>query len=251
MPLAIMPGSGLPVRRVIHSMATMAPKAPAMAVFVATTANCTSVAANVDAALKPNQPNSRMNVPSRAIGMWWPGNARGLPSASELARCAAPRTRAPASRRAADGVDDTAAGEVDVSGTEAHRVPRLRQPAAAPRPRREQRVVDGAAEQAPDDEAAPLPPLGHRPGRDRGDGVHEGDHVEEQGERAGRDGTAGQRPAALPQEDPVAAAEQRAADGGALALAEVRLDVEAAERQREADEEEADEARARRWRSSC
>ena len=44
--------------------------APAMAVFVATVANCTSVAANVDAALKPNQPNHRMNVPSSAIGMW-------------------------------------------------------------------------------------------------------------------------------------------------------------------------------------
>ena len=70
MPLAIIPGSGLPVRRVIHSMATMAPNAPAIAVFVATVANCTSVAANVDAALKPNHPNNRMNVPSRAIGMW-------------------------------------------------------------------------------------------------------------------------------------------------------------------------------------
>ncbi len=70
MPLAIMPGSGLPVRFVIHAMAATAPKAPAIAVFVATTANCTSVAAKVDAALKPNQPNSRMNVPSMAIGMW-------------------------------------------------------------------------------------------------------------------------------------------------------------------------------------
>ena len=98
----------------------------------------------------------------------------------------------------------------------------LDEPAAAPRPRREQRVVDGAAEQAPDDEAAPLPPLGHRPGRDRGDGVHEGDHVEEEGEDAGGDGAAGQRPAALPQEDPVAAAEQVAPDGDALAVAEVR-----------------------------
>ena len=42
MPLAIMPGSGLPVRLVIHSIATMAPNAPAIAVFVATVANCTS-----------------------------------------------------------------------------------------------------------------------------------------------------------------------------------------------------------------
>ena len=95
MPLAIMPGSGLPVRLVIHSMATMAPKAPAIAVFVATVANWTSVAANVEAALKPNQPNSRMNVPSIAIGMWWPGSARGLPSAPNLPM-RGPRTRAPA-----------------------------------------------------------------------------------------------------------------------------------------------------------
>ena len=69
MPLAIMPGSGLPVRVMIQPMAMMAPKAPAMAVFVATTANWMSVAAKVEAALKPNQPNSRMNVPSMAIGM--------------------------------------------------------------------------------------------------------------------------------------------------------------------------------------
>ena len=70
MPLAIIPGSGLPVRRVIQSMAMIAPNAAAIAVLVATVANCTSVAANVDAALKPNQPNSRMNVPRIAIGMW-------------------------------------------------------------------------------------------------------------------------------------------------------------------------------------
>ena len=55
---------------------------------------------------------------------------------------------------------------------------------------------------------------------------------------------AGQRPAALPQEHPVAAAEQVAADGRALALTEVGLHVERAERQREADEEEPDEPEA-------
>ena len=69
MPLAIIPGSGFPVRHVVYSMAAMAPKAAAMAVFVATVANWMSVAANVDAALKPNQPKNRMNVPSMAIGM--------------------------------------------------------------------------------------------------------------------------------------------------------------------------------------
>ena len=106
---------------------------------------------------------------------------------------------------AADGVHDTGAGEVDVAGTEAHRVPGLRQPAATPRPGGEQRVVEGAAEEAPDDEAAPLPPLGHRPRGDRGHGVHERDHVEEQGDDAGVDAAAGQGPAALEQEDPVVA----------------------------------------------
>ena len=84
MPFAIIPGSGLPVRIMIQNMAMTDPKAPAMAVFVATTANCTSVAASVEAALKPNQPNSRMNVPSMAMGMWWPGMALGVPSRSYL-----------------------------------------------------------------------------------------------------------------------------------------------------------------------
>ena len=99
-------------------MATMAPNAPAIAVFVATMTNCTSVAANVDAALKPNQPNSRMNVPSIAIGMWWPGSARGVPSGPNLPM-RGPSTMAPASAGdAANGVDHAAAGEVDVAGTE-------------------------------------------------------------------------------------------------------------------------------------
>ncbi|MEY3112148.1 MAG: hypothetical protein RIT23_1279, partial [Actinomycetota bacterium] len=63
MPLAIMPGSGLPVLRVMYVIAATAPNAPAIAVFVAAVANCTSVAANVLAALKPNHPNNKMNVP--------------------------------------------------------------------------------------------------------------------------------------------------------------------------------------------
>ena len=40
-----------------------------MAVLAATRPICGSLEANVEAALKPNQPNSRMNVPSMAIGM--------------------------------------------------------------------------------------------------------------------------------------------------------------------------------------
>jgi hypothetical protein len=80
MPLHIIPGSGLPNRRIAQNMAMVAPNAAAMAVFVAATAKRTSVAAKVDAALKPNQPNSRMNTPSMANGTLWPGIARGFPS---------------------------------------------------------------------------------------------------------------------------------------------------------------------------
>ena len=66
-----------------------------MAVFAATVANWTSVAANVDAALKPNQPNSRMKQPSMAIGMWCPGSVLELPSSLYLPM-RGPSTMAPA-----------------------------------------------------------------------------------------------------------------------------------------------------------
>src|SRR6266545_2815253 len=69
MPLAIMPGSGFlaGLAYIIQNIAVVAPNAAAIAVLAATMANWTSVAARLDAALKPNQPNSRMNVPSIAI----------------------------------------------------------------------------------------------------------------------------------------------------------------------------------------
>ena len=91
-----MPGSGflLPVY-INQNMSATAPKAAARAVFRATTAKRVSVTANVEAALKPNQPNSRMNVPSMAIGMWWPGRARGVPSLAYLPM-RGPSTIAPA-----------------------------------------------------------------------------------------------------------------------------------------------------------
>ena len=63
--------------------------------FVAITENRWSVAASVDAALKPNHPNSRMNVPSMAMGMWCPANVRGLPSGPYLP-IRGPSTMAPA-----------------------------------------------------------------------------------------------------------------------------------------------------------
>ena len=94
-PFIIMPGSGFPIRFIAQNIAMTAPKAAAIAVFVATTVNRTSVAAKVDAALKPNHPNSRMNTPSPAIGMLCPDSARGFPSAPNLP-ILGPSTMAPA-----------------------------------------------------------------------------------------------------------------------------------------------------------
>ena len=243
MPLAIIPGSGLPVFLIITNIDTTAPKAPAIAVLAATVANWTSVAAKVEAALKPNQPNSRMNVPSIAIGMWWPGMALAVPSLLNLPM-RGPSTMAPASAgHAADGVHDAGAGEVDVADAEVHGVPGLGEPAAAPGPRREQRVVDGAAEEAPPDEGVPLPPLGHGAGRDRGDGVHEGHHVEEEAEHARRDLVARRARSRRPTGTSSCrcrSARRRAARRSRDVGAEARP----AEGERVADEEEADEAEA-------
>ena len=85
----------MPTRIMTQNMAATAPKAAAMAVLAATTPKRMSVTDNVEAALKPNQPNSRMNVPSMAIGMWWAASVRGLPSAPYLPM-RGPSTRAPA-----------------------------------------------------------------------------------------------------------------------------------------------------------
>ena len=108
----------------IQNMPTIEPKAPAMAVFVATTANWMSVEAKVDAALKPNQPNKRMNVPSIAIGMWWPA-APAACRPCRTCRCGSEHDRSRQRRHATDRVDDAGAGEVDVAGAEAHGVPSL------------------------------------------------------------------------------------------------------------------------------
>ena len=88
-------------------------------------------------------------------------------------------------------------------------LPSWLEPAAAPRPAAEERVVDRTAEQAPAHERLPLPALGHRPGRDRGRRVHEGDHVqEERGDRR-RVRRAGEAEAgATPEERPVTEPDQ-------------------------------------------
>ena len=173
----------------------MAPKAPAIAVFVATMANCTSVAANVEAALKPNQPNSRMNVPSMAIGMWWPGMRAGLAVLGRTCRCggrarwrrrARRRRRRRAPRRSRRSRRSRRRGSSCPRSWRASRRPRSTPRTAGSRcaPQKRPQI----------DEAAPLPALGHRPGRDRGRGVHEGHHVEEEAEQRRRDAVAATAP---------------------------------------------------------
>ena len=194
MPLTIMPGSGLPTRRVIHSMATTAPKAPAMAVFAGDRGELDIGRREGRRGVEAEPAEQQDERAELAIGMLWPGSARGLPSGPYLP-IRGPSTTAPANAATPPTAWTTPrAGEVDVAGPQAHRVPRLGQPAAAPGPCGEERVVDGAAEQTPDDEAPPLPPLGHGTRRNRGDSVHEGDHVQEEGEDAGRDRTADMHP---------------------------------------------------------
>ncbi len=243
MPLAIIPGSGLPVRRVTHSIAIGRPERPGDRCVRRNGGELNVGGGERRGGVEAEpaeQEDERAEQRHRDVVS---GERAWLAVAAVLADAWAEHEGAGEGSRAADGVDDARAGEVDVAGAEVHRVPRLRQPAATPRPRREQRVVEGAAEEAPDHEAAPLPPLGHRPGGDRRHGVHEGDHVDEQGEHAGVDAAARQRPAALEQEDPVAVTDQRRPDG-ATESAEVAGHVERAQRQREADQEEPDEGEA-------
>ena len=110
-------------------------------------------------------------------------------------------------------VDHAGSREVGVAEAEVCALAQAREPAAAPRPRTEERVVDRAAEQAPADERVPLPALGHRPCRNRRRGVHEGDHVEEERHHTGGvRARAGQREVTLPEEHPVAASDERAPD---------------------------------------
>ena len=152
MPLAIMPGSGLPVRNMIQNIATIAPKAPAMAVLVATTANWTSVAAKRRGGVEAEPAEQQDERPEHGHRDVVAGQRLGRAVLGVLADAGPEHDRPGQRGDAADHVHDAGAGEVDVAGAEAHRVPDLGQPAAAPRPRREQRVVDRAAEEAPADE---------------------------------------------------------------------------------------------------
>ena len=181
-------------------------------------------------------------MPSIAIGMWCPASVRGLPSAPYLP-IRGPSTSAPA--RPAKPPMAWTTPEPAKSTYPCPRcalVPSFGEPAAAPRPCAEQRVVDGAAEQAPADEGVPLPPLGHRAGRDRRRGVHEGDHVEEERHHADVVGVTLQEEAALPQEDVVAAPDERLADR--LVVAEEVREAVAAEHECVADAVVGDEPEA-------
>src|SRR2546428_9222311 len=79
-------GSGLPYFRHTYSIAVTPPAAPASIVFVAMTPMRRSEPASVDPALNPNHPKARMNVPTNAIGMLWPGIAFAVPSRLYLPR---------------------------------------------------------------------------------------------------------------------------------------------------------------------
>ena len=72
----------------------MDPAAPASVVVTAMMATfCVPVV--VEPGLNPYQPNQRRKTPSAAMGMLWPGMARGFPSAANLPR-RGPTTMAPA-----------------------------------------------------------------------------------------------------------------------------------------------------------
>ena len=150
-------------------------------------------------------------------------------------------------------VHHAGAGEVDVAEAEVEVVAELAEPAAAPGPATEDRVVERAAEQAPADERLPLPPLGHRAGRDGGRRVHERDHVEEERRRPGCcTRRPSQREAApAPQERPVTEADRAGRGLSGVVEPEVPRVAEAAEHDREPDEEERRRTRGRRSRSSC
>ncbi len=165
-----------------------------------------------------------------------------LPVCTELPDAGPEDDRARERRDAAHRVDDARACEVDVAEAELEVVAELAEPAAAPGPPTEQRVVERAAEQAPADERLPLPALGHRAGRDRRRRVHEGDHVqEERGDRRGVGGSGETPPGAAPQERPVTEPDE-AIRTERLVEAEVPGIAEPREHQREADQEERDEA---------
>ena len=229
----------------------MAPNAAASAVLTATTVKRRSVAAKrrrgVEAEPTEQQDERAQHRHRDAVRRQ---RAR-LAVGSVLADPGTEHDRTGQGGDATHRVHHTGAGEVDVAEPEVEVVAELAEPAAAPGPPTEDRVVERAAEQAPADERLPLPALGHRAGRNGRGGVHERDHVEE--ERRDRNAVrdAGEREAApAPQERPVTEADQPI---GAQRRVEPEIPrvAEAAEHDREPHDEERRRSRGRRSRSSC
>ena len=151
MPLAIMPGVGLAGphhdpehadRRRRRRRRWRCSSRP--------TANCTSVAAKRRRGVEAEpaeQQDERAEHGHRDVVA---GQRPGLAVRAVLADAGTEHDGAGQRGHAAHGVHDAGAGEVDVAEAEVEVVAELAQPAAAPGPRAEERVVDGAAEQAPD-----------------------------------------------------------------------------------------------------
>ena len=197
-----------PLHAVEHRR-SVAPNAAAIAVFTATTVKRRSVAESVDRGIEPEPAEQQDERAQHRHRDAVRGQRSRLAVGAVLADAGTEHDRAGQAGDATHRVHHTGAGEVDVAEPEVDVVAELAEPTATPGPPTEDRVVERAAEQAPADERLPLPPLGHRAGRDGRGGVHERDHVEE--ERRDRDAVrdAGQREAApAPQERPVTEADQ-------------------------------------------
>src|SRR3954451_15829648 len=80
----IIDGAGLPYRIHMYNKPQIVADMPAIIVLTATMPMRPSVAASDEPALKPNQPNARMKVPSCTIGMWCGMIGLTLPSAPYL-----------------------------------------------------------------------------------------------------------------------------------------------------------------------
>ena len=137
-----------------------------------------SVPARVEPGLKPNQPKARMNVPITTIGMLWPGKACGLPLTYLPMR--GPIARPPARAMIPPMACTT---PEPAKSTAPCPKPQFLPAWASQPPPHTQLAIDAVGQrdpQAVEAEILPSPALGHRAGGNRGRGVHEHHHEEEQ-----------------------------------------------------------------------